>query len=76
MATQKGVRMQDHLIIHKEQHIDGNRVCNYLVNTYYDYALTFYFETRKQAEQFVLERKLIDKLLEEERKKCHFTVFV
>ena len=57
--------MRDHLIIHKEPHVDGNRVCHYLVNTYYDYVSTYYFETRKQAEQFVNDCKQLDKLLEE-----------
>lgn len=56
---------RDHLKIHKETGIEGNSVYHYLVNTYYDYTLTHYFQTHKQAQEFVQHRKSMDKLFEE-----------
>jgi hypothetical protein len=44
---------KDHLQIHKEASVNSGILTHYLVNTYYDYALTFYFETRKQAQDWV-----------------------
>jgi len=55
----------DHLMIHKETGIEGNSVYHYLVNTYYDYTLTHYFQTRKQAQDFVEHSKFMDKWREE-----------
>lgn len=55
----------DHLKIHKETGIEGNSVYHYLVNTYYFYTLTHYFQTRKQAEEFVQYSKFMDKWREE-----------
>ncbi len=53
-----GVMNKDHLVIHKETGICASGVYHYLVNTYYDYVLSFYFDTRKEAENFVAESKL------------------
>ena len=52
----------DHLKIHKETGIEGSSVYHYLVNTYYDYTLTHYFQTRKQAQAFVEHCNHMDKL--------------
>jgi hypothetical protein len=44
---------KDHLVIHKQDSLNANVLTHYLVNTYFDYAQTHYFLTRKDAKTFV-----------------------
>ena len=42
---------KDHLVIHKEPSLNAGFYTRYLVNTYYDYNITHYFETLKDAQE-------------------------
>tara|TARA_R110000824_G_C14737913_1_gene627102 strand:+ start:262 stop:435 length:174 start_codon:yes stop_codon:yes gene_type:complete len=55
---------KDHLKIHKQPSLNIGKFTLYLVNTYYDYAQTFYFETRKEAKEFVAYSKQKDQLFQ------------
>ena len=48
----------DHLKIHQQCSLNAGRRTDYLVNTYYDYAQTYYFATRREAEEFVAYEQL------------------
>lgn len=48
---------KDHLVIHKESSLNAGLWTHYLVNTYYDYAQTYYFLSKKDAEIFVEMKK-------------------
>lgn len=54
---------KDHLKIHKEVSFNSGTRTDYLINTYYDYALTFYFKTRQEAKKWIQSRKYMDKIL-------------
>lgn len=53
----------DHLVIQKGCNIDGNRLCHYFVNTYYDYTQTYYFVNKQQAQEFIDYRNFMDNYL-------------
>ena len=54
----------DHLKIHKQRSLDAGYWTDYLVNTYYDYAQTYYFRTRREAEEFVAYEQHKQELME------------
>lgn len=59
---------KDHLKIHKEPSLNAGFYTRYLVNTYYDYSITHYFTTLKEAEEFVNYEKFLAKHFEKQKK--------
>ena len=51
---------KDHLKIHKEPSLNAGFYTRYLVNKYYDYNITHYFETLKDAQEFIDYSKFLD----------------
>jgi len=50
-----------HLKIQKGKFQDMFSIYPYKVTTYYDYTLDYFFNTRKEAQQFVDHSKAMDK---------------